>query len=282
MSRVAVVTDSTADLPDELVKRLGISVVPLNIRIGGQSYEDRVSIMPETFMRLLTAENGSPITSSPSVGRFAREYERVSTTSHEIVSIHVSSRLSGTYASACTARDLFIDGPEIRVIDSGTASMGLGLIVKRAAEMARDGASLREIDAMITRTQPRTHVIFLVDTLEHLRRGGRIGRAAEIIGSVLQLKPLLRVEGGIVVPQARTRTRARAVSGLCQLIEEVPSIESAAVLYTAGAEDIGAVVETLSPKINEEDLIISELSPVLSAHVGPRGLGIAFVEGEQA
>jgi DegV family protein with EDD domain len=280
MSRVAVVTDSTADLPADLLEQLDVTVVPLNVRIAGESYEDRVSITPETFMRLLTSDNGVPVTSAPSVGRFAKEYERLSEDYDEIVSIHISSKLSGTYSSACTARDLFLDGPEIHVLDSRTASMGLGLVVKKAAELALEGASLSEIDNCVANLLPRTHVIFLVDTLEHLRRGGRIGRAAEIIGSVLQLKPLLRVEEGIVVPQARTRTRARAVSGLLQLIEEVPKIDSAAVVYTAGADDVGLVSEALVPRVGKDEVIISELSPVLSAHIGPKGLGVAFIEGE--
>jgi DegV family protein with EDD domain len=280
MSRVAVVTDSTADLPADLLEQLDVTVVPLNVRIAGESYEDRVSITPETFMRLLTSDNGVPVTSAPSVGRFAKEYERLSEDHDKIVSIHISSKLSGTYSSACTARDLFLDGPEIDVMDSRTASMGLGLVVKKAAELAREGTSLSEIDNHVTNLLPRTHVIFLVDTLEHLRRGGRIGRAAEIIGSVLQLKPLLRIEEGIVVPQARTRTRARAISGLLQLIEEVPKIDSAAVVYTAGADDVGLVSEALVPRVGKDQVIISELSPVLSAHIGPKGLGVAFVEGE--
>jgi DegV family protein with EDD domain len=282
MSRVAVVTDSTADLPESVLQELGISVVPLNIRIGGESYEDRVSIMPDTFMQLLTSENGVPVTSAPEVGRFAKEYERRSQDHDQIISIHISSKLSGTYSSACTARDLFINGPEIRVIDSGTASMGMGLVVKRAAEMAQAGASLPEIESEVHNLLSRTHLIFLVDTLEHLRRGGRIGRAAEIIGSVLQLKPLLRVEEGIVVPQARTRTRQRAVSGLVQLIDEVPDIEAAAIVYSTGAHDIGMLTEHISPRLSRDELLISELSPVLSAHIGPKGLGIAFIEGEPA
>jgi DegV family protein with EDD domain len=279
MPSVAVVTDSTADLPTELAEQLNIAVVPLNVRIAGRSYEDRVSITPDTFMQLLTADNSVPMTSAPSVGRFANEYERLAADYDQIVSIHISSRLSGTFSSACTARDLFIDGPEIRVIDSATASMGLGLIVLVASQMARNGATASEIEQQINLLKDRTHVIFLVDTLEHLRRGGRIGRAAEIIGSVLQLKPLLRIEEGIVVPQARTRTRARAISGLLQLIEEVPQIESAAAVYTTGADDVGVVVDALKPKVGEDQILIAELSPVLSAHIGPKGLGVAFIEG---
>lgn len=280
MRRVAVVTDSTADLPADLIEQLGITVVPLNVRIGGNSYEDRVTITPDDFMRMLAENNDMPMTSAPSVGRFANEYERLSQNHDQILSIHISSKLSGTYNSACTASDLFINGPEIRVIDSTTASMGMGLVVKRAAELARDGSTIEEIEAQVTRMIARTHVIFLVDTLEHLRRGGRIGRAAEIIGSVLQLKPLLRIEEGIVVPQARTRTHARAVQGMVQLINELPRIDSAAVLHTAGADDIGTLVDCLAPKVPEDTLIITELSPVLSAHIGPKGLGVAILEEE--
>ncbi len=280
MPRVAVVTDSTCDLPDSLIEQLEVTVVPLNIRIGHESFEDRVSIQPAAFMEKLAAENGTAVTSAPSVGRIANEYERLAETHDQIISIHISSRLSGTYSCAQMARDLFVDGPEIRVIDSATASMGLGLAVKTAAELAQSGASMQEIENRVQNVLSRTHLIFLVDTLEHLRRGGRIGRAAEIIGSVLQLKPLLRIEEGIVVPQARTRTRARALAGLVQLLDEVPSIEAAAVVYTEGAEDIGVIAEHLSPRLGDEDLIISELSPVLSAHIGPGGLGVAFVEGD--
>jgi DegV family protein with EDD domain len=278
MPGVAIVTDSTADLPNELAEQLNVTVVPLNVRVAGQSYEDRVTITPNTFMQLLETDDGFPITSAPSVGRFANEYERLAADHDQIISIHISSRLSGTYSCACTARDLFIDGPEIRVIDSATTTMGLGLIVIAAAKMAQDGATATEIEQRVAHLKNRTHVIFLVDTLEYLRRGGRIGRAAEIIGSVLQLKPLLRVEEGIVVPQARTRTRARAISGLLQLIDEVPDIEAAAAIYTAGADDVGVVVDSLKPKLGEDRILISEVSPVLSAHIGPKGLGVAFIE----
>ena len=282
MARIAIVTDSTADLPADIIDDLGISVVPLNIRIGDRSYEDRETITPEMFMQLLTTESGQAITSAPSVGRFATTYERLAETHDQILSIHISSKLSGTYSSACVARDLFVDGPEIVVLDSASVTMGLGLAVIRAANLANAGASLEEIQREVKRLLSRTHVIFLVDTLEHLRRGGRIGRAAEIIGSVLQLKPLLRIEEGIVVPQARTRTRARAVTGLRQLIDDLPEIEDAAIVYTAGADDIGLLADSLIPRLQEDSVMISELSPVLAAHIGPKGLGVAIVEGESA
>ncbi|TVR75118.1 MAG: DegV family protein [Sphaerobacteraceae bacterium] len=281
MPGVAIVTDSTADLPEELATRLGITVVPLNIFVDGRTWEDRVSMMPDDFMMMTSGET-LPSTTAPTVQQFARVYEALAQDHDQILSIHISSRLSGTCASATEARNLFLDGPEITVIDTGSASMGTGLIVKQVAERAQCGAEIGQLTALVENLQARTHVIFMVDTLEHLRRGGRIGRAAEIIGSVLQLKPILTIEEGIVVPQARTRTRNRAITGILQLIEEVPIIESAAVLHTAGSNDLGLIVETLIRKTGDQDLIVSEISPVLSTHIGPRGLGVAFIEGEMA
>lgn len=282
MPGVAIVTDSTADLPEELATRLGITVVPLNIFVDGRTWEDRVSMMPDDFMLMMTSGETLPSTTAPTVQQFARVYEALAQDHDQILSIHISSRLSGTCASATEARNLFLDGPEITVIDTGSASMGTGLIVKQVAERAQCGAEIGQLTALVENLQARTHVIFMVDTLEHLRRGGRIGRAAEIIGSVLQLKPILTIEEGIVVPQARTRTRNRAITGILQLIEEVPIIESAAVLHTAGSNDLGLIVETLIRKTGDQDLIVSEISPVLSTHIGPRGLGVAFIEGEMA
>lgn len=280
MSRVAIVTDSTADIPDDLADQLGITVVPLNIRINGTDWEDRAHGMPREFAEVLASEDSLPVTMAPTVQQFARVYEQLSREHDQILSLHISSRLSGTWAAASEARDLFIDGPSITVIDTETASMGTGLVVKTVAERANRDASIDELLTLVDDLLPRTHVIFMVDTLEHLRRGGRIGRAAEIIGSMLQLKPILTIEEGIVVPHARTRTRARAITGMLELIDEVPAINAAAVLYTAGAEDIGRIVETLTARTRDEELIVSEISPVLSIHIGPKGLGVAFIEGE--
>jgi DegV family protein with EDD domain len=282
MSQIAIVTDSTADIPEELAAQLGITVVPLNIRIDGRTWEDRVNDLPANFNQLVLKSDTVPATTAPTVQQFARVYERLADQHDCILSIHISSRLSGTCASAEEASHLFLDGPEIIVVDSESASMGTGLIVKTVAEHALDGASRDTLMALIDDLRPRTHVIFMVDTLEHLRRGGRIGRAAEIIGSMLQLKPILMIEEGIVVPYARTRTRARAIMGIQDLIEEVPHIESAAVLHTGGPDDLGTLVKCLTNRTGDEDLIVAEISPVLSTHIGPGGLGVAFIEKDPA
>lgn len=282
MTMVAVVTDSTADLPLRIAQDLDIHVVPLNVRIGHQAYEDRVTISPEEFMEQLVHTSEFPTTSQPSIGRFELEYARLAKQYDEIISIHISSKLSGTYQSACVAREQVDSAVPIRVLDSGTTTMGLGLNVIRAARLAQCGCSAAQIEAAIRESLKRTHVAFLIDTLEYLRRGGRIGRAAEVVGSILKLKPILRIEEGIVVPHARTRTRARAIDGLIDLIAEIPSIEEAALMYTAGTEDLGRVAEQLRPHVEHDALIMTEISPVLSAHIGPRGMGVAVIEKESS
>lgn len=280
MTRVAVVTDSTADLPTDIAERLGIHVVPLNVRVNGQAYEDRVTITPTEFMERLTSSDDFPSTSQPSVGRFELEYQRLAEEYDQILSIHISSKLSGTYQSACMARDLLNLPADIRIIDSRTTTMGLGFVVKRAAELAQCGEEIDRIELEVLTELPRTHVMFLVDTLEYLRRGGRIGRAAEVVGSILKLKPILRIEEGIVVPHARTRTRARAITGLIELVGEIPRIESIALMYTAGCADLNEVRERLAPLAGDDGILMTELSPVLSAHIGPNGMGVAVLEGE--
>lgn len=280
MSQVAVVTDSTADLPSDLVERLGIHVIPLNIELDGARYEDRVTISPEDFMSRLTASNSFPTTSEPSSRRFLQLYYDLAQHYQEIVSIHISSRLSGTYQSACHAAELIKDGPKTHVIDSQTASMGTGFQVIRAAELARSGASVAEIEPALISTQQRTHLFLLVDTLEYLRRSGRIGRAAEILGSVVRLKPILRIEEGIIVPHARTRNRRRALRRLVDIVNEIPRVEQIALLYTAGTSDIGNLAERLTLLVPQDSLLMSELSPVLSAHLGPKAVAIAVCEAD--
>jgi DegV family protein with EDD domain len=280
MDRVAVVTDSTADLPVEIVNELGIHVVPLNVRIGHESFEDRVTITPSEFMQRLQTTDEFPTTSQPSVGRFQQLYSRLAADHDSIISIHISSKLSGTYQSACMARDNLADDVDIRVIDSQQASMAIGFPVIRAARMASCGKRIDEIEQAVSAMLPRVHLAFLVDTLEYLRRGGRIGRAAEVVGSILKLKPILRLEEGIVVPYSRTRTRARALAGMLELVKEIPRIESIALIYTAGTTDVNRIVDSLAPLVDKDGLFVSELSPVLSAHIGPGGIGIAVQEGD--
>ena len=281
MARVAVVTDSTADIPPELLAELDIHVVPLTVRIGDDVYEDRVTITPAEFMRRLATTDEFPSTSQPPVGRFQELYGRLAQGHDGIVSIHLSSRLSGTYQSACMARDAIGGRVPIAVLDSRSASMGLGFPVLRAARAARDGRSLDEIVDIAGRAFDATSVLFLVDTLEYLRRGGRIGRAAEIVGSVLQLKPILRLEEGVVVPVARTRTLQRATAGLIEAVRDFPQIDRLAVLYTTDAGLAHTIGDALADRCPRERMIFSEFSPVLAAYLGPGAVGVIVYEGDE-
>lgn len=280
MARVAVVTDSTADIPPDLIKWHGIHVVPLNVRIGDNVYEDRVTITPGEFVRRLVESGEFPTTSQPPVGRFQQLYRELAADYDAIISIHLSSRLSGTVQSARLAREALGNHPPIVILDSRLASMGLGFPVLQAARLALEDYPLDVIEHATRRAIEATHVMFYVDTLEYLRRGGRIGRAAEIIGSLLQLKPILRMEEGIVVPFSRTRTRPRALAGLIDLVQEFPRIDQIAILSTGQQGDTEYLGNALSGVCSRNRMIVSEFSPVLASHLGPGAVGIAVYEGE--
>ncbi|HET9014824.1 MAG TPA: DegV family protein [Thermomicrobiaceae bacterium] len=280
MARVAVVTDSTADIPPELAAELGVHVVPLTVRLGSDVFEDRVTITPSEFMRRLAETGDFPSTSQPPVGRFQALYDRLAEDHDGVVSIHLSSRLSGTYQSACLARD-GIDGRlPIAVIDSRSASMGLGFPVLRAARAAREGRSLDDLVQLTHRAIDATSALFLVDTLEYLRRGGRIGRAAEIVGSILQLKPILRLEEGLVVPFARTRTLPRATAGLIDAVRDFPVIDRLAILHTTDPRPGQAIADALADRCPRDRVVFSQFSPVLAAHIGPGAVGVVVYEGD--
>jgi DegV family protein with EDD domain len=279
MARVAVVTDSTADIPAPLMESLDISMVPLSVNIDGESFDDRVTITPLEFMERLGQTREFPTTSQPSVGQFAAAYERLAQDHDAIISIHISSRLSGTCESALMARNALNRRLPIAVLDARSASMGIGYPVLRAATLARAGRSLAEIEVAVRQVIDDCHVFFLVDTLEYLRRGGRIGRAAEIVGSVLQLKPILRLEEGIVVPYSRTRTRVRAMASMVGLVRELPRIGDLSILSAAGTTDVDRLADMVADFYPRKQIIFTELSPVLAAHVGPGGLGIVVHEG---
>lgn len=279
MARVAVVTDSTADLPADMIARYDIRVVPLTVRIDGDIYEDRVNITPAEFMRRLEMTSVPPTSSQPPASRFQQLYGELAATHDAVVSIHLSSRLSGTYRTAQQARDSIDGRLPIAVIDSRSASMGLGFPVLRAAEVAATGAPIEAVTAAAEAAIEVTQTLFMVDTLEYLRRGGRIGRAAEILGTILQLKPILRLEEGVVVPCARTRTRARATAGLIDLVREFPRIEQLAFLSTTAPEDLEYLAGALADRCPREKMIFSDISPALAAQLGPGAIGVVVYEG---
>jgi DegV family protein with EDD domain len=271
--RVAIVTDSTADLPPELAAARSVTVVPLTLNLDGKSLLDGVDITPAEFYRKLPGATAHPTTSQPSPGRFAETYAALLANHDAIVSIHISEKLSGTVASARQAADM-TDPKRIHVIDSELVSMSLGLVTLAASAMAGRDAEPQAIEAKILAMRPLVQTYFSVATLEFLRRGGRIGRASALLGSVLQVKPVLCIRDGLVTPLERVRTFERALSRIVELTREVDRGKGVCIIVGhAGAEvDAERVSRELEPIA--ETLMIQPLGPVVGAHAGPGVVGV--------
>lgn len=278
-SRVAVVTDSTSDLPPQLTRARSVTVVPLTLNLDGRSLLDGVDITPADFYRKLPSATTHPTTSQPSAGRFAEVYSALLADHDAIVSIHISEKLSGTYASARQAADM-VDPARIRVVDSELVSMSLGLVTLVAATMASRGAEVETIEAKVLGMRSQVQTYFSVATLEFLRRGGRIGRASAMLGSVLQVKPVLCIRDGLVTPLERVRTFERALNRVVELTREVDRGHGVCVIVghadsEADAERIGRELEPIA-----ETFMIQPLGPVVGAHAGPGVVGVGCYPAE--
>ena len=275
---VRIVTDSTADLPDFLVAELGITVVPLHIHFGEETYEDGVTISKDEFYKRLVTSPKLPKTSAPSSGAFTETYAQLAEETDEIVSIHISSRLSATYQSATVARDTFPAETSISVIDSRFATIGLGLIVEQAARMARSGERaaiiVKEVEAAIS----RTHLFGVVDTLEYLHKGGRIGMASALLGSLLKVKPIIGVRDGIVHPIERVRGREKAFDRLVEMVSKFETISRLAVAHTTAEDEMERLVERLSGFFPPEKMMCSRCGATLGTYLGPDTLCIALLQ----
>jgi DegV family protein with EDD domain len=275
---VRVVTDSTADLPKQVADELGIAVVPLHIHFGEESFQDGVTISTEEFYHRLTTGDILPKTSAPSSGLFIETYERLAQEADGIVSIHISTKLSATHASALVARD-GIDGPcRIELVDSLSTSLGLGLLVVQAAKMALAGASLDDVLQSTQAAVPRTQVFGVVETLEYLHKGGRIGRAATLLGSMLNVKPIIGVRDGIVHPIERVRGRARSLDRICELVADYKAIESLAVAHTTTEAEMQQLASRLSQSFPAEEILLSRCGATLGTYLGPGALLVALIE----
>jgi DegV family protein with EDD domain len=270
---VAIVTDSTADLRSDLARTRSITVVPLTLHFEGKSWLDGVDITPADFYRRLPAATTHPTTSQPSAGRFAETYSALLKEHQSIVSIHISEKLSGTYASARQAADM-TDPKRVHVIDSELASMSLGLMTLAASELAAQGADAAAIESKVLAMRDQVQTYFSVATLEFLRRGGRIGRASALLGSVLQVKPVLCIRDGLVTPLERVRTFDRALSRVIELVKAVDRGQGVcAVVGHADAEEAAErVARELEPIA--DTLMIQPLGPVVGAHAGPGVVGV--------
>jgi len=284
MNHFAVVTDSTSNLPPELVEQYAMSLIPLTVHWGGESYFDGVTLDADTFYQWLQTRKDFPTTSQPSAGAFIDFFQKVAKDkgTDTILGVFISSELSGTIASAMQARGhLYETRPDlhIEIVDSRSVSMGLGLAVLAAQRAADGGTSVEEAIEAVKRCQEATHVIFAVDTLEFLHRGGRIGGAARLLGSALNLKPVLTVADGRIEPLEKVRTRAKSLRRVIELAEERLDgrrPKEAAIIQAEAHADLGKFKEMVRERLNPERLYTVTLSPVLGTHGGPGTLGIAF------
>ena len=273
---VKIVTDSTADLPPAMSKELGITVVPLNVHFGTEVYRDGVEILPDEFYKRLVSSPQLPTTSQPTVGDFLESYQELSQSTNEIVSVHISSKLSGTLNSANQAREQFQGDCRIEIVDSQQGSLGLGMVAIAANLAAQRGASIDDVVKEAQQAIPRVQFFGLLDTLEYLVKGGRIGKAQAFVGSLLRIKPILTCRDGEVHPLERARTRAKGIDRLCELAQKYMPLEELGVVYSTTPDEAHALAQRLKPFLPNGEVFITQLGPVVGTYLGPGILGIGL------
>jgi len=277
---VKIVTDSVADLPSEVVRELGITVIPILVRFGENVYRDNIDLTAEQFYEKLKHSKTLPVTSVPSPGTFAEAYDKLAEQTDEILAIILSSKLSGTYEVALQSIGLMKTKCRVEVIDSGWATMAEGFIIMKAAKAAQAGASLNEVIDVTQKTIPRVDLLCTFDSLEYLRRGGRIGKAQAFLGSVLRVNPLITLRDGVVEPAGRTRSRAKAIERLYSFAMSYSYIEEMAVEDTACPDEAEALVERLGAKFPKGRIYRSKMTPAIGTHTGP-GLLLVAILGDK-
>jgi DegV family protein with EDD domain len=276
--KIVVVTDSTAYIPDEALAGLHIPVIPLWLLWGDERFRDGVDIDPPTFYRRLRTSETFPTTSQPSTGEFIEFFRQAGAGADALVGIFISSRLSGTIPNAQAAQEQL---PEltIRIVDSLSTSMGLGFVVLAAARAAAAGRSLDEVVAAAEDVRDRVHVLFAVDTLEYLHRGGRIGGAKRFLGTALNIKPVLHLEDGRVEALVQVRTKRKAISRMLEIAEERLGGKRAAevaVLDIDAPEEGDLLAEEAKERLGVTKVYRTTVSPVIGTHAGPGTVGIAL------
>jgi DegV family protein with EDD domain len=273
---VRIVTDSTADLSEAQQQGAGISVVPLNVRFGDQVYKDHVELSGEEFFARLKASSQLPKTSQPSVGDFEDVFRRHRDAGDDVVAVLISSKVSGTFGSAEMAAKA-VDGDHIEVIDSLTASMALGFLALEGAALAKSGASRSDVAQRIRSLVPKTHVLAAVDTLTFLEKGGRIGRAGALLGSLLHVKPLITLQDGLVAPLGRARGRVQAVDKLVELLGRDGKLTHLAVLHGAALADAERLRERVAGNYPGMEIPFAEIGAVIGTYTGPGVIGFTYI-----
>ena len=280
MPKVAIVTDSVADLPPRVAEEFGITVVPLVVRFGTDLYRDGLDLGPDQFYEKLRTSKVLPATSVPPPAAFADAYDKLAEKTNEIVVISLTSKLSATYQVALQAAGLMKKQCRVEVLDSQWAIMAQGFIAIAAAKAAQAGASLDEVVDAARHTMHRVDMLAAFDTLEYLERGGRIGKAQAFLGSLLKINPIIGLKNGEVHPYARERSRAKAMDRLYNFATSFNNVEGLAVEYATDLDEANRLVQRLRSKYPQVPIYLSRTSPVIGTHTGP-GLIIVSVLGDR-
>ena len=271
---IKVVTDSTADLSPQVAAELDLTVVPLTVFFGDEAFKDGIEISNQQFFDRLTSGGVHPRTSQPSVGEFEGVYRALSEAGHEIVSVHVSDKLSGTLNSALSATQQ-LPTASVELVDSRLASLGLGLAARAAALCAKAGGSLAEVSQVAGDVASRIEMYVVLDTLEYLQKGGRVGKAQALLGGLLSVKPVLTLVDGEIHPFEKVRTKRKAHERLKEIASNGAPWKEIALLHQTSADEVEDFLSALAP-LSEEPILSEKIGPVIGTHAGPGAIGIAL------
>jgi DegV family protein with EDD domain len=278
VTRIRVLSDSACDIPEEIARDLDIDIVSLSIRFGDDEYTDRVDLTPSEFWKKCKASKTLPETAAPSPGAFQTAYERAKAQGCDgVIVLTLSAALSGTHQSASLAADAVADQIPVRVIDTKAVSMAQGLLTIEIAERAKAGASLEELVQATESLTPKVGVVAMLDTLEHLAKGGRVGGARALMGQVLSIKPLVELKDGVVAEAGRQRTKAKALAAIAEVARGHAPLRRFALVHGDSPEvkNLEALVADIA---SEFPLVVTDIGPVVGTHGGPGIIGLCWVE----
>lgn len=277
MARIRVVTDSACDIPEEIAQRLDIDIVSLTIRFGDEEFQDRVDLSPGAFWAKCKASKTLPETAAPSPGAFQVAYERAKDAGCDgVIVLTLSAGLSATHQSATLGAEAVAKDIEVRVIDTKAVSMAQGLVCIEVAERAQKGATLDELEASALSLTAKTGVVAMLDTLEHLVKGGRIGGARALVGQVLSIKPLLELKDGVVAEAGRQRTKAKALSAIAEVARSNAPLQRLAIVH-GDSPEVKHLQELIATIPVETDVIVTDMGPVVGTHGGPGIIALCWI-----
>ena len=273
-----IVTDSTADIPQSLAQEMGVTIVPLTVHFQEESYRDGIDLDTERFFVKLAQSAALPTTSQPSESAFRETYEELSKDGSDVLSIHISGKLSGTMNSARLAAQELEGRVTVHLVDSNFTAMSLGMIVLEAARAVKGGRSTADVLDLVSQTITKSHLLLVVDTLEYLQKGGRIGRAGAFLGSILNIKPVLTLEEGEVRPVERVRTRSRAIERLYEWTTSFTDLAEIAVMHATTPADAKTLADRLAGVYPNITIHLGRIGPVIGTHIGPGAMAVMIRE----